>query len=234
ELLSYQRTITARRTDAFIVARTRVHDERLQLLSQAGTPFVAYGRSQLDRPYAWFDFDNEAGGRLAADRLIGLGHTRLAYLGAPAEYNFAAQRFAGFMARCAQDGAVPRPGHILRDSLDRRSGYAAMQHLLSLEERPTALLVDNHLAGTGALHALQNAGLQPGRDLSIVVYDGLSADSVIRSEVTSVLQVDETLVGRTLAEMVLARLEGVDAARLQTLWQPTLKVGASDGPPPPR
>ena len=93
--------------------------------------------------------------------------------------------------------------------------------------------MDNHLAGTGALHALQNAGLQVGRDLSIVVYDGLSADSVIRAEVTSVLQVDETLVGKTLAELVLARLDGIAPDHLQTLWQPTLKIGASDGPPVP-
>lgn len=233
ELSAYQRTVAGRRVDAFVVARTKVDDERLAMLRDSGTPFVAYGRStNFASPYAWLDFDNIAGARMAAERLIGFGHRTFGYLGAPPVYNFAAQRFQGFGTALHAAGLALEPEAVQRVALDRRSGYAAMQALLSLPAPPSAVLVDNHLAGVGAVHAALHAGCVLGRDLSVIVYDGLGPDSVIRASITSVDQPTESVVGRLLAEMVLARLSGVAPQALQRLRMPELLPGESDGPPP--
>lgn len=235
ELSAYRRAIAGRRVDAFVVPRTRLDDERLELLQQSEMPFIAYGRSaNLRAPYAWFDFDNVAGARLAAERLIGLGHRAIGYLGAAPDYNFAAQRFEGFLGALRDAGLALAPDAVQRGALDRRSGYSAMQRLLAVPEPPTAVLVDNHLAGVGALHAALNAGLVLGRDLSAIVYDGIGPDSVIRSRITSVDQPTAGLVGTMLAEMVLERLTGVEPQALQRLRMPVLSIGESDGPPLPR
>lgn len=233
ELAAYERAITGRRIDAFVVARTRVSDVRLALLRERQVPFVAYGRSATLRPpYAWMDFDNEAGAMMAAQRLLSLGHRRLGYLGAPAEYNFAAQRFTGFARTVAEGGGSLVEGAVERVALDRRSGYAAMQRLLALPVRPTAVLVDNNLAGVGAVHAVMHAGVALGRELSLIVYDGLGVDSVIRSAITSVSQPTPTATGTTLAEMTLSLLKGESPERLQCLRMPRLEPGESDGPAP--
>lgn len=232
EVAAYRRAIRGRRVGAFVVPRTRVRDARLELLQDHGVPFVAYGRSaELAQPYAWLDFDNALGARLATRRLVGLGHRRIAYLGAPSEYNFAALRFAGYCAELADAGLAPTPALVVRDALDRRSGYAAMQRLLGLFEPAGAVLVDNHLAGVGAVHAALHAGLELGRDLSIVVYDGLGMDSVIRSAITAVEQPEPEQIGRALAELVLGLLDGEPPSALQQLRVPALVPGDSDGPP---
>jgi LacI family transcriptional regulator len=232
ELAAYERAIAGRRVDAFVVARTRVDDERLALLHASGTPFVAYGRSaRFTPPYAWFDFDNVAGGRIGAERLIRFGHRRIGYLGAPSSYNFAAQRFEGFSAALRDSGLALDPASVLTAALDRRSGYGAMQQLLASAEPPTAMFIDNHLAGVGAAHAAINAGLELGRDLSVIVYDGLGPDSVIRQSITSIDQPTPTLAGAVLADLVLARLRGEAPDALQRLFMPTLRAAHSDGPP---
>ena len=232
ELATYARVIAGGRVDAFVVARTRVRDERLAYLCERRIPFVAYGRSTtLQPPYAWLDFDNEAGARLAAERLLSLGHRRLGYLGAPPEYNFAMQRFEGFERTVLAGGGALVDGAVLQESLDRRSGYAAMQRLLDLPQRPSAVLVDNSLAGVGAVHAALNAGLVLGRDLSLIVYDGLSVDSVIRNAITSVLQPTPSSTGIMLAELTLGLLGGKPVETLQRLRAPALEIGDSDGPP---
>lgn len=234
ELATYERVIAGGRVDAFVVARTRVRDARLALLREREVPFVAYGRSAaLKAPYAWLDFDNEAGAQLAAERLLSLGHRRLGYLGAPEEYNFASQRFKGFERSVAAAGATLVEGAVLRVSLDRRSGYAAMQRLIALQQRPSAVLVDNSLAGVGAVHAALNAGLVLGRDLSLIVYDGLAGDSVIRNAITSVRQPTPTSTGAMLAEFTLQLLRGAPVESLQCLRAPALELGDSDGPPSP-
>ncbi|MFT4257812.1 MAG: substrate-binding domain-containing protein [Pseudoxanthomonas sp.] len=228
ELAAYDRAIRARRVDAFVVARTRVRDARLELLLERGVPFVAYGRSDgLQAPYAWFDFDNALGARLASERLLGLGHRQLGYLGAPPEYNFAAQRYAGFEAVLHAAGLLPAA--VLRKALDRASGFAAMQELLALPAPPSAVLVDNHLAGVGAMHAVLSAGMEPGRDISLIVHGGLDADSLIQHPVTLVRPPTPTATGLALAELMLRRLGGEPVERLQVLRQPVLEIGASDG-----
>lgn len=232
ELAAYKHAIAGRRVDAFIVARTKVDDDRLELLQSRRVPFVAYGRSaNFAAPYAWFDFDNVAGARMGTERLIGFGHRALGYLGAPPAYNFGAQRFEGFSAALHGAGLAPRLDAVQRCALDRRSGYAAMQRLLALPEPPTAVLVDNHLAGIGAVHAALHAGCVLGRDLSVIVYDGLGPDSVIHSPITSIDQPTATLAGTLLAELLLARLKGAAPESLQRLLMPALLPGESDGPP---
>jgi len=90
--------------------------------------------------------------------------------------------------------------------------------------------VDNNLAGVGAVHAALQGGLVLGKDFSLIVYDGLGPDSVIRGTVTSVEQPTANMVGTVLAELVLARLRGEAPETLQRLYMPLLVMGDSDGP----
>ena len=231
ELAAYERAVKGRRIDAFVVARTRVKDARLELLLAHDVPFVAYGRSAaLQQAYAWLDFDNAAGTRVATQRLLDFGHRHLGYLGAPPEYNFGAQRFDGFCTTLQGAGVALDETAVLRVALDRRSGYAAMQALLALPQRPSAVLVDNNLAGVGAVHAVLHAGLTLGRDLSVIVYDGLFEDSVIRSAITSIRQPTPGETGTEIAELTLARLRGEPPQTLHRLRMPALDPGDSDGP----
>ena len=231
EVAAYRRTISSRRVAGFVVARTRVHDERLLLLQAHDVPFVAYGRtSALQTPYAWVDFDNAAGSSMAAERLLQFGHSRIGYLGAPPSYNFAALRYQGFCDTLQAHDTPLFPNAIVRDALDRRSGYVAMQRMLALPEPPTAVLVDNHLAGAGALHAVLQAGLLPGRDLSLIFYDGIPTDSVLDRGVTAISQPTPSLVGLVLAELMLARLQNEPIGKLHRLRMPVLVPGDSDGP----
>jgi DNA-binding LacI/PurR family transcriptional regulator len=59
-------------------------DERIVWLLDAGIPFVAAGRTTEARPLAAVDGDAEAAGRLATERLIGLGHRRIGLINTPA------------------------------------------------------------------------------------------------------------------------------------------------------
>jgi len=231
EVAAYQRAIAGRRVDAFVVPRTRVSDARLALLQAEQVPFVAYGRSSaLAAPYAWLDFDNLAGARMATQRLIDHGHQALGYLGAAPLYNFADQRFQGFAVALRDAGLALEPAFIQRCALDRNAGYAGMERILALPNPPSAMLVDNHLAGAGAVLAARDAGVVLGKDFSLIVYDGLEVDHSVLGKVTSVYQPTPSLVGLTLAELLLARLRGDDPATLQRLRMPVLVDGRSDGP----
>ena len=231
ELPAYRRALETRRVDAFVVTRTRVDDTRLAMLQAEGALFVAYGRSAgLAGDYAWFDFEHEAGARLAAARLLDFGHRAFGYIGAAPLYSFAAQRYRGFVAALADAGAEPDPAAVLRDAFEPRAGYQAMQALLERRRAPTAVLVDNALAGAGALQAARDAGRVPGRDLSVIVCGGPESDGPTSEAITRVDPPDIAGIGAALASMTLARLAGMAPSALQYLAPPVLVPGQTDGP----
>lgn len=230
EMPSYEQMVRGRRVDGLVVSRTLVHDERIAYLARAGFPFIAHGRTALDAPYAWFDYDNEAGIRLAVQRLLALGHQRIAMVSAPLAMNFAAQRRDSFLATLAAAGLGADPRYLVDDCIDRRAGHGAVQTLLAMSPRPTAIVVDNHLAGVGAVRALLDAGIAIGKDVSLIVW-GSMADTLADIDVTTIDQPNARAAGGRMADMLLALINGKPAASLQELWQPVLTAGATVGPP---
>jgi LacI family transcriptional regulator len=230
ELPSYEHMVKGKRVDGLIVSRTMVHDERIAYLVKKGFPFVAHGRTDLAQPYAWFDFDNEAGIRMAVESLLGLGHQRIALMSAPLDLNFACQRKDSFMATMAKAGLAVDPRHLVDNTLDRRTGYQAMQDLLACSPRPTAVIVDNHLSGVGAVRALRDAGIEIGREMSVIVWGSIE-DSIVGLNLTTIDQPDADLAGGKMVDMLQALVGGTPASELQVLWQPKLLAGETVGRP---
>ncbi|WP_338769465.1 substrate-binding domain-containing protein [Massilia sp. METH4] len=231
ELRSYEQMVAGHRVDGLIVSRTQVDDPRITYLLDAGFPFVAHGRTANAAAHAWFDHDNAAGIRLALDALLARGHRRIALLGSPVTLNFARQRRDSFVAGMAAAGLRPDPRHVIEAAVDRRGGYEAMQRLLAAGPRPTAVIVDSHLSGVGAVRALLDAGVAIGRDMSLVVW-GRMADALAGLDVATIDQPDAAGAGKKMGEMLLALQNGVPAAQLQVEWQPVLLPGATVGPAP--
>ncbi len=232
ELRTYDRTVRGRRVDALIVAHTEVEDARIDYLLKSGMPFLAYGRTARPEGYPWFDFDNRAGGRLTVQRLAQLGHRRIAYVHSPLRLNFARQRHDGFVDGMREAGLAVARDAVVAGGLERRAGYAAGRQLLSLPQRPTAIVVDSSLGGVGVIRALLDAGVAVGREISVLVYEGIPPDTLLHGlQVAAVMQPTPYGSGQTMGEMVLALANGRTLAQPHVLRQPEFVDGDSMAPP---
>lgn len=228
ELRSYEHMLQGRRVDGLIVSRTRIRDERIAYLAQHGLPFVAHGRTQLNEPHAWFDYDNESGMRMAVERLLSLGHKRIGLISADLDMNFARQRHDSFVAAVQAAGLQVNPAYVIDNVLDRRTAYEAMKRLLACSPRPTAVVVDNQMSGVGAVRALLDAGIKIGSEISLIVW-GVMEDSLAGYNVTTVDQPHPDRAGAKMVEMLLSILDGASPEQLQELWQPVLLAGETAG-----
>jgi LacI family transcriptional regulator len=179
-------------------------------------------------PYGWFDFDNEAGARAAAQRLIAFGHRKIALVSAPQTISFAAQRRAGFVNALREADIQPEASLMIESSFDRKGGYDAMRALLDLADPPSAVLVDNNIAGAGAFRAIGDSGRKPGTDISLIVYDGVPPDVAFPYTVTAVSQPTGHSSGKIIAELMMDEI--ADRGRCQHhLAQPCIEPGDTDG-----
>lgn len=229
ELDVYRRLTSARSVDALVVANVRPQDERIRFLQERGFPFVACGRSPDAAPHAWFDVDHEAGARIATERLLELGHRRIALIRACGSSQFPTRHLEGHLAALRAAGLAPDPALQVEASADATGGREAVRRLLAAQP-PTALLLDNAPAAAGALRELVDRGWRPGQGPSLIVCDDVSETLALPYPVTAMVPPDAAECGAILARLVLELLAGLPVERLQHLAQPVLVPGATDGP----
>lgn len=227
ELRAYRHMIDGKRVDGIFVARTRRHDDRITLMLDAGMPFIAHGRTQEHRPYAWVDTDGDAALHHATTRLIALGHRRIGLLNAATDYNFAHEREAGWR-RALNDAGLDTSIRATAN-LTEPEAEAAARTLLQRPDPPTALLCATDRLAVGAMRAVVGTGAIVGADISIIGFDNLPFASYVHPKLTTIEQPVEA-AGQLMVAMLLKILAGADPATLNALLPTSLIARASDGP----
>jgi LacI family transcriptional regulator len=229
ELRAYRHLIEGRRVDGMLLARTRRRDARIAYLLDHGGAFVAHGRSEEDRPFAFIDIDGEAACREATDRLIAHGHCRIGLINAAPHYMFAHYREQGW--RAALVSAALPAGLMRAGEPSEEAGWTLMRELLAERDPPTAVLCATDRLAIGALHAVAQAGLHAGRDISLIGFDDLPMASCTDPPLTTIEQPIDA-AGARMVEMLLQLLDGADPAELREIWSARLIPRGSDGPAP--
>jgi LacI family transcriptional regulator len=226
---AYRRLVEGRRADAAIVVRTRRQDERIRYLIDQKFPFVAHGRSDEPGDFAFVDGDGEAGFRAATERLIAIGHRRIALIGAPEHLMFAHVRARGWRAALADAGLAPGPVQIAEPN--EENGYRLMRMALAETPRPTAVMCATDRMAIGALRALTDAGLRAGTDMSVIGHDNISAGNYADPPLTT-LELPIRRAGARLVEILLEVLGGANPANFREVWPVALIERRSHGPAP--
>ena len=106
-----------------------------------------------------------------------------------------------------------------------------MRRLLDLPEPPTAIIAGGNQLMLGALRVVSERGLALGQDLSFVGCDDVAITDLFQPAV-AVVRRDNYAMGRTAAELLLARLR--DGAPPSDVVLPTEFVARPSCGPPPR
>lgn len=227
-----KRIIGRRLVDGVILSATQQKDERIAMLTAAGVPFVALGRSETAGDYPWIDLDFESYIDISVDRLVALGHRRIALAVPITGINLRFVLVRHFKAAMARRGLKATRDTIFPVRSNEQGGYDLADRLLSGRDRPTAIILSYELMAVGLYHRLDELRLRPGRDLSVI---GLRESPQSRSlrPVLTCFRVDLHALGAALGDTLLAAMfEPASArARIRDLWPLQLVPGESDGKP---
>lgn len=202
----YLERLTELRVGGVLITAFNYQNHQLRQLREFGVPVVLVDRAP-DQSEGWctVGVDDVAGGELAMDHLLELGHTRLAFVGGPPQMPQVADRHLGAqraVARAKLGGDVVQ--YLETREATIAEGQRSAERLLGLttQRRPTGVFCANDLLAFGLVQCLLQHGVKVPEELAVVGYDDIAFASAGSVPLTSVAQ-PRQLLGRTAAELLL-------------------------------
>jgi len=229
DLASIERLVKSGRIAGLVISRPLKNDPRVKLMQSLGCPFVVHGRTEKSDDYAWYDVDGEDAFVTAVGHLARLGHRRIGFIGAPLQFQFAQERLDGYLRGLNHNGIVHDPDLVQIAEFNDDGGNAAAGVLMDLPAPPTAMVCVTDTMALGVLEALHARGVAPGRDVSVIGYDGLHFGKHANPPLTTMAQ-PQAHAGRRLGDILLSVIDGADPTRFQELQRAHLVQRNTDGP----
>lgn len=179
--------VQGRRVDGLILLYSKIDDPVLAYLKEQNIPFVVVGKPFKDSEYiTYVDNDNFKTGKEATEYLIELGHNRIAFIGGSLDLVVTIDRLTGYDKAIQGAGIAYRSEYVIHEEFLQEGGKEAVCELLSLEERPTALVVADDLMALGVLNTLDAIGISVPEDMSIISFNNVLIAEMARPALTSI------------------------------------------------
>lgn len=158
--------------------------------------------------------DDVAGGEMATNHLIGLGHTEIGFvgddeetaIGAPAS----ADRRLGYQDALGAAGLEIRPEFIATAPHGTDPARVAAEQMLTLESRPTGIFAASDVQAFGVLAAARNLGISVPGELSVIGFDDISlAEFIGLTTVRQPLTLSGVRAGLRLLRAVAHKVDDV-------------------------
>lgn len=171
------------RVDGLIIGDARIADPALKQLAHDGVPFVLVSR--VSRGFPSVTGKDRRGGGLAAEHLLELGCRDLTVIAGPDYASTGVDRVTGFIAAARKGGVELDPSALVPSTFDVDGGRRAMRTILA-KGTPDGVFAVNDFAAIGAMGALREHGLTPGRDVAVVGYNDIDVSAQLMVPLTSV------------------------------------------------
>ena len=206
--------LLAMHVDALVLAA----EPSESMLTRTWVPTVVAGwRKGIPTGADLITNDDDRGGSMAADHLLGLGHSRIGHLSG--SDGASAHRRAGYLRALKAAGVEVVISKSAGTS--EEDGYGSACWLLDHHPDTTAIFAANDTMALGAFAAIKARGLSVPDDISVIGYDN---SPLAKSRFLDLTSIDNRsdLVGVDAARRLLARIEDPTLEPERKLIEPTL------------
>ncbi len=226
--------LDTRHIDGVIVLGELQDDEHtLSTILEQNPAVIALCRGASPKSVFTINTNNAAGIQALFEHLYGLGHQRIAFLEGDWLGDIPERRQA--FVECMKAKALPisddwlpkMPNHLA-------GGYQALQTLLTLPNRPTAVMASDDTIAMGALKGLADAGFHVPHSMSITGYDDIEMASFVSPSLTTVRQPIDRMAEQAVEALIsLIRLPKRPLSEMMLRVQPELVIRSSTAAPNP-
>ena len=207
--LELTRTLLRNKVDGMLITPVAMDSASVRLLLERKVPFFVMNEKSAGEEINWIDSDNLAGGYLAAEHLLKLGHRRFLILRNMGLHG-TRDRFEG-IRKALDDRKIPLADQVILDgATSRLDGRFLVDRYMTEKGRrnmPSAVVATNDLVAIGVLESLFAHGIRVTEDVSIIGYDDIYIAGLLRVPLSTVHQAKYRM-GQIAATGLLQMLDG--------------------------
>jgi LacI family transcriptional regulator len=214
--------------DGIVLNQIQPVDPRVRYLIERNFPFATHGRTNMDIPHVYFDFDNEAYARIAVQALAQRGRRQLCLLPPPRDHNYSSHMITGFADECALRGLRFEIIETVTSDSPGEKVEAALEARMRSADPPDGILVGSAHSAMAAIMAAENVGRTLGRDFDLVAKEAIPVLRRFRKNIIIVHE-DVGRAGDFLARALMRNISAQGGMLEQHLDIPTgVELGPSD------
>lgn len=219
--------MTSHRVAGLVIAPTSLGEGYADRFASAiSCPAVLVDRVVAPDRFDAVADDNDLGGTLVAEYLMRLGHRRVAFLVGRPGISASSERHHAVEIAFARAGHPLDPRNVRRSVFTVEGAYTEVQEIMSLPDRPTAIICISNPQVRGAMAGLKNLGLQVPEDVSVISFDGFNPAEGWKPVITCLVQ-DTEKISNTAVDRLIARIEDPNLPSSTFRVKPRLRVGES-------
>ena len=201
------RELVARGADGLLLIGYERADTVYEYLARRGIPTVLAWASMQDKDYPSVGFDNRAAMRVLADRVIGMGHQRLAVISGITDGNDRAkERLLGIKDSWSAHGFHLDDLPIIETPYGTENGAMAFAELMQADEKPTVIMCGNDVLAAGVISKARDLGIDIPNDVSVTGFDDIELAKHVYPALTTV-HVPHREMGRIAASSLVSLIE---------------------------
>jgi DNA-binding LacI/PurR family transcriptional regulator len=223
---TYLDILKGKRVDALILGTAHIKDKSILELEEKKFPFILVSRGIKGLNKNCVIVDDIAGGTMATEYLIKLGHRRIAHIAGPLKVRSAINRLEGYKFALKKYKIKYQEELVEEGDFRITGGYKAMKKLLGLPEPPRAIFAANDLLALGAMQAIQKKKYHIPEDFCIIGFNDISLASFVYPPLTTVRQPMQEM-GALAVKMLLKIIEGGEFNQKKVVLKPKLIIRES-------
>lgn len=224
----YLETLVAEQVSGFIVVPTPYNTALIEKIVKADFPVVCVDRQFNIQNVDSVTVNNVKGAYQAVERLIKLGHRRIAVINGLKELSTTKERFSGYR-QAFEDYDLPIVDELVLYANSREGGgIQSTRKLLDLKEPPTAIFSTNNLMTLGCLEELNARDVKIPDEIALIGFDDMPWSKALNPPLTAVRQPGYEL-GVSATELLLKRLSDPYLNTSDIVLNPELVIRQSCG-----
>jgi len=219
-------SLIRRHVDGIIFSRVSDESRVLRVLSKNRVPMVVIDRALDSEGVPTVVLDNYQAGVLAAEHLVGLGHTRIACISGSPKIHLARERVNGFRDTLSRHGLQLPQTHLYEGDFGFETGIEGVRRFLSDGIPVTAIWAGSDLAALGAIAELGRRGRAVPGEVSVIGTDDIEYAKISFPALSTVRQPFQEMCRRAV-ELMMVQVRGQRPESTRVVLPPELIVRES-------
>lgn len=197
---------THRNVDGLFLLGVSRTDKNLDTVIQSDIPCISVDLDLIGPRANYICSDNIGGASCAVEYLIEMGHREIALITDIFSTKPGHDRLIGYKTTMKKYGLPIKKSWVEFSDFTKDGGYQSTLRLLENNPSLTAIFSAGDMMAVGAMEAINERGLQVGKDISVIGFDNISLLSLVKPGLTTVHQ-NKEMMGTTAARELAKYME---------------------------